>query len=119
MSVDDRPDSEANLDRLRDIAEAATPGPWRHVTDRGVGHDDGNRWPYYVIWPFDGHYGGTDRNEDARFVASFDPPTVIALIDEVERLRTAIAEHRDYTQCDGSFGTDADDVLWSVLGGGE
>ena len=38
-----------------------------------------------------------------------------ALLDENERLREAIHSHREYVQCDGSLGTDADDVLWAVL----
>lgn len=76
------------LAELRRIAEAATQGPW----DRSEGDTD-----IYIV-------GGCDRDvahidllglanaraqdrDNARHIAAFDPPTVLALLDEIERLR--------------------------------
>ena len=80
--------TDLNLTKLRKIAEAATPGPWNlHTlrTDethdiRGSIDDEAN----IVIY-------AECEDADAAHVATFDPPTVLALIDEVEQLR-AVAE---------------------------
>jgi len=73
------------LKELRRIAEAATPGPLTmHLCD-----DD--RYAAFVDAP----HLGPDAPElavflierDARFFAEFDRDTVLALLDEIERLR--------------------------------
>lgn len=78
------------LKKLRDLALAATPGPWD--TKRGP---DG----YQHIGParsilrialVDGVEpcdALASREADAAFIAAADPQTVIALLDEIERLR--------------------------------
>lgn len=58
------------LTKLREIAEAATPDDWERVV------------------PFEGMaISNPNHMADADHIATFDPPTVLALIDEVERLR--------------------------------
>ncbi len=74
------------LAELRRIAEAATPGPYEVVGLDGYGgpyalrmqHRSGRTW-----------YGveGIKRREDAEHIATFDPPTVLALLNEIEQLR--------------------------------
>lgn len=79
-----------NLDTLRKTAEAATPGPWTRdgVGVLGAREDwDGGKGPARIMeammpWL-------RDRMEvNAEHVATFDPPTVLELIAEIESLRT-------------------------------
>src|SRR5690606_26615746 len=76
------------LAELRRIAEAATPGPWRISGDGPVDR--------FVIASTERDHiaettrGGSFTNEDlanAYHIATFDPPTVLALLNEIERLR--------------------------------
>lgn len=72
--------------RLRELAEKATPGPWR--TDRNVN----SPWVYSV------NPTGTLRDsllkcasvEDGAYIAAASPSTVIALLDECDRLRAML-----------------------------
>jgi hypothetical protein len=81
--------TDLNLTELREIAVAATDGPWNlHTlrTDethdiRGSIDDEAN----IVIY-------AECEDADADHIATFDPPTVLALIDEVERLRAVVDE---------------------------
>ena len=81
--------TDLDLTELREIAESATDGPWNlHTlrTDethdiRGSIDDEAN----IVIY-------AECEDADADHIATFDPPTVLALIDEVERLRAGIIE---------------------------
>lgn len=104
--------------KLRALAEAATPGPW------SVGHDDKEcastlraqpvlattgkpqGRPVDVIIPFG------RAHSDAAFIAAANPQTVIALLDEIERLRhdlyvsqnTAQSERLDHISTLGQAG---------------
>ena len=63
----------------RELAEKATPGPWREKGEEVYSLD------------FDGEYyplGDSMIEEDAAHIAANDPSTVIADIDEILRLRT-------------------------------
>src|SRR5690606_29917376 len=87
---DDRLTPE-RLAELRRIAEAATPGPWRLRTDPR--YDDVDR--FVIASDERAHIvettqGGSWTDEDlanARYIVTFDPPTVLDLLDEIERLR--------------------------------
>ena len=81
------------LQELRRIAEAATPGPLTmHLCD-------GARYAAFVDAP----HLGPDAPElavflterDARFFAEFDRDTVLAMLDEIERLRREREEDDD------------------------
>ena len=72
------------LKRLRAIAEAATPGPWSRDTFGCVSASRRNRT---IAMPGNGFRASAQDDTDARFIATFDPPTVLALLAEVERLR--------------------------------
>ena len=73
-----------DLTSLRAVAEAATPGPWQikcSVRDEVLdehGDSVASRLPH----------------PDAEFIATFDPPTVAALIDRVERAERERDEQR-------------------------
>ena len=84
--------TDLNLTKLREIAVAATDGPWNlHTlrTDethdiRGSIDDEAN----IVIY-------AECEDADADHIAAFDPPTVLALIDEIEWLRRIRADLTD------------------------
>lgn len=79
--------TEALLDR-KAIAERATPGSWEHIIKRGVGTDNGHTVPLRIAV--------TNFEEDATHIAANSPDVVIATIDELLRLREALAEAADY-----------------------
>ena len=74
------------LAELRRIAEAATPGPWEVVGLAGYGGPYALRMPHRSgrTW-----YGveGIKRREDAEYFVAMNRNTVLALLDEIERLR--------------------------------
>lgn len=75
------------LEELRRIAEAATPGPWAVNPFRATVDEMPSMLPICgLLWPTD------QRTEEqtlanATHIATFDPTTVIAILDEIERLR--------------------------------
>lgn len=93
-----------DLTDLRKIAEQATDGPW---IAHEAGDEPGNWWvwqelklPYYggvaevvgrdpgnICYPeISGGYGDGERERlDATHIATFDPPTVLELLDRAER----------------------------------
>lgn len=70
--------------RLRELAEKATPGPWRSnprtakVYYLASGGDSADL--SYIL--------SENEASDAEFIAATDPQTVLALLDEIDRLRT-------------------------------
>ncbi len=74
------------LAELRRIAEAATPGPWEVVGLAVYGGPYALRMPHRSgrTW-----YGveGIKRREDAEYFVAMNRNTVLALLDEIERLR--------------------------------
>ena len=82
------------LSELRRIAEAATPGPYEVVGLTGYGGPYALRMPHRSgrTW-----YGveGIKRREDAEYFAAMNRNTVLALLDEIERLRLKREEDDD------------------------
>lgn len=86
---------------LRKLAEAATPGPWKHYYARALrGGFDGN--PVNEVQS-DEHcpivnWGGFDDSDrtnkghkaNAAFIAAANPTAVLALLDEIETLRAKV-----------------------------
>lgn len=80
-----------NTKRLRALAEAATPGPWEAVT---TGVRGGDHW--YVTAEDEAilHVSSQDGDNEgqreplATYIAEIDPPTLIALLDELEKYRS-------------------------------
>jgi hypothetical protein len=82
------------MNRLRRLAEAATPGPWQWSTYCG-----GRR--YLSLLASDEPLRLLTHNEDAgydvsvgnaEYIAATDPTTLLSLIDELDRQHTAIAQ---------------------------
>lgn len=79
-----------DLTKLREIANSATEGDWERVVD-----NDSRRPIEVSIWSEVANYypvegmviGNPNHMADAAHITAFDPPTILALIDEVERLR--------------------------------
>lgn len=74
-----------DTDDLREIAAAANPGPWVRNGRRVL-------WPHGTmkvsLTTADGEIG----RFDAEHIATFDPPTVLALLDELDTHRATHAE---------------------------
>jgi hypothetical protein len=87
----------SEIARLRAIANAATPGPWRIYTCTTiVGDERGGQWVHGAD-PYADQVASEILARDAAFVVAFDPPTVLALLDliesqraEIERVRKAV-----------------------------
>lgn len=95
-----------DLDSLEAIARAATPGAWSAPVDHRMvfsaagnvvlsaastgicGRDPGD---YYACHCPTSETWLTLSESDRQFIATFDPPTVLALITELSALRTAKA----------------------------
>lgn len=86
-------------DDLRRVAEGATPGPW-HPSTTGV--EAGDHWSvieypamqYVAHIPCNDGENEAQREPDARFIAAFDPPTVLALLDELDAKDAQLAAVR-------------------------
>ncbi|MCL8026329.1 ead/Ea22-like family protein [Nocardioides bruguierae] len=101
--------ADLDIDALREVARGATDGPWgydawgnesssvyvsgilRPPTGVAVAHGSS-------VEPTDGEpdWAWVERRfkqsrRDAEHIATFDPPTVLALLDELERLRATVA----------------------------
>lgn len=79
--------TDLDLNHLREIAEYATPGPWENVSSERT-MNDRSEWRIG-----DSHkpkvLSAVMRAADAEHIAAFDPPTVLAMINEIERLHNA------------------------------
>ena len=85
-----------DIDFIRKKAEAATPGPWWATT--GDAWDaDGNPVPQASIetaegcLTWDDHGGEVFKPEDAEYIEAVNPTAVLALVEELERLRLEVA----------------------------
>ena len=82
------------LNELRKTAEAATPGPWDLYSTQdyevfcAANFTDSNYDPPAVTY-------GSDRSEDAEFIATFNPETALALLSRLEQAEQAVARVRE------------------------
>lgn len=85
-----------DLTKLREIANAATPGPWEFQPsgDSECGEPqccseywDNRIWSQGLILA----ESGVLDDADAIHIAAFDPPTALALLGEIEELRAKVA----------------------------
>lgn len=72
-----------DIKKLREIAEAATPGRWMQDGSGVVADFDGEM--LYVSQSF-----GKNADEDIEFNATFNPETVLRLLDTIERYEAAL-----------------------------
>lgn len=80
-----------DLNEWRKVAEAATPGPWMEF------HENGTPGEYeaFICPPATGahlvKYAPMDqRDKDALHIATFDPPTVLALLSRLEQAEAIV-----------------------------
>lgn len=90
-----RPALTPDLDHLRALAQAATPGPWFVDYAGDVGAKRA-----IIADVLRERYGNNalgfgEDHATAEYVAALDPSTALALVDEITRLRSAIAEVAD------------------------
>ena len=90
-----------NREKLRKLAEAATPGPWE-----ADGGEISQHWSSLEPWleivgkreacgPY--CYGGTagvERTEDAEFIAAANPASVLGLLDQLDAAEAKLAAVR-------------------------
>lgn len=76
---------------LRTAAENATPGEWCTDDYHGVIADAGLNANYYIA-----SCSGPDNRSNKRFIATANPATVLALLDELEALKLANAAQDDH-----------------------
>lgn len=88
-----------DVSKLREVAEAATPGPW--ATEKKPGGRQNVMEPKRVysetvreIAEFADDVADTIDAADAEYIATFDPPTVLALLDRLERAEAALERVR-------------------------
>jgi hypothetical protein len=98
-------------DALRAAAENATPGTWA-----AYGH--GGTWSV-ASNSGDSVADDLPHGRDAEFIALADPPTVLALLDEHEQMKAALAAaeaRADRAEGEGRADVleDAADALWKV-----
>ena len=86
---------------LRALAERATPGPWELQTSnswRRIGTAGGRFVDGDILSPTthrgDNHPDLAARQEDLDFIVAADPSTVMALLDEIQRLQRELASER-------------------------
>ncbi|HCF2029392.1 TPA: ead/Ea22-like family protein [Pseudomonas aeruginosa] len=76
---------------LRRLAKAATPGPWRVQTGcswRRIGTDSGDGDVLRpCTHPHDGWPDIVAPAENLKYIASANPKTILALLDEIDRLK--------------------------------
>ena len=91
-----------DLNKLRELAEAATPGPWTVYNRNGHNAPDDD----FLGWEFDQGPEEPDRGQfrgpDARFIAAFNPATALSLLsrlkateERAERLEGALRRIAD------------------------
>lgn len=81
--------------QLRALATAATPGPWEYIPtapNRGVDFVRTELGP--TVCDFGGY---PPTRADAAFIAAANPTAVLALLDEIERLRESERQARALT----------------------
>lgn len=89
-----------DLDKLRELAEAATPGPWeadhREVSQHWTRPEPRQTVASHEVDCMAYCYGGTgrgiERPEDAEFIAAANPAAVTDLIDRIVLLSEALAQ---------------------------
>ena len=84
------PPTQEELSKLREAAEAATPGPW-HAPGLGELHAENHDEIAQILYAHsDEGFCGTDA--DANFMAAANPATVTALLDLIDAQKKLIAD---------------------------
>ena len=92
--------------KLRELAQNATPGPWNCEIDHG------SRLRIYSetnsgIVDGCGCCGSPNCDDaDANFIVAANPATVLALLDEIDKLRTIEAAARNLAKVKGRYNSE-------------
>lgn len=78
------------LNELRKTAEEATQGNWMWVNDRDDERIRAGKFPYHHVT-----YTDDVVDENALYIATFDPPTVLALLSRLEQAEQAVQRVRE------------------------
>lgn len=93
-----------DLDELRKLAEAATPGPWHFHQDDGTALDISEVCIPRPEEDVDLSIASLLEDRDGAFIAAANPATVLALLDRVERAEAATERIREavsgHPECD-------------------
>lgn len=77
--------------KLRELLEKATPGPWKHVVEDNIIYADAAprlRLLDLIVRSID--TSSEQRDADAAYIAAANPDAVSALLDEIDRLRAEL-----------------------------
>jgi hypothetical protein len=77
--------NDADLKRLRELAEAATPGPWMAINHQKHLGDHNVEQAWWSVDSKGGRIADIERHKaaNAAFIAAANPQTVIALLDDL------------------------------------
>ena len=81
----------STLQKLRELAKEARPGPWHMHDSHGVyvaALIDGEQICVADMSPDSSLPGWYGKRQDAAFIAAANPTTVLALLDEIDALRS-------------------------------
>lgn len=74
-------------ERLRDLAEEATPGPWKMHPAFGLSAEK---------WEGSGQYTSLSGRKDEEYIAAFNPKTGKELLDTLDEAESIISRIADY-----------------------
>lgn len=104
-----------NLPHLRSLAEAATPGPWFVAED----YDPERPMPSFdevIEYVAEDHIAASpalDYRPNAEFIATFNPQTVLQLLDRLEAAETALANRGAVIKGSGYGANEDAMVMWT------
>ncbi|EMN8778378.1 ead/Ea22-like family protein [Pseudomonas aeruginosa] len=98
---------------LRRLAEAATPGPWEYQAPLKVLAAD-RTWIVLIALS---HANCREDKANSRFIAANNPKTVLALLDEIDRLKAENEALRGALQAvvDDPTWRSNDNTLWPKI----
>jgi hypothetical protein len=102
------------LENLRKVALAATQGPWSYCEDEEHLHadtmQDAGGEPYHII-----HNDGSIAVKNQKHIATFNPTTVLALLDALQEAREALEFYGSL----GNWKVDMETMRCTVITGGD
>ena len=91
-----------DINELRRLAQAATPGPWwvnqdglNHGFERGVAEINSKEWHALAgAWTINGAKHSEEGAANAEFIAAANPATITELLDHLEAAESSAAWHQ-------------------------
>ena len=85
---------EPDLDKLYELAQAATPGPWSWAGSSYINAVSMTNPENATVVCEMASVDDQEARNDAAYIAAADPTTILALIDRCQRAETALREIR-------------------------